>query len=246
MLPSGLTTTTSGASRPMPAAQPGSGAPEMQPASGGGSWRSAPVFGLRTKARDRVAGPRGRVDVAAVGADRDRVRFVEADRRRASGGAFGGDAAIGLLRLGEDAGLAVAGEDRDRVAPRGGDVDVLAVGADRDRPRAHERARARRAPAPRRSRRPWPSGRPGSRACRRAGSASRAWASGASAPRRAPADERKSSQRLPPPAQTPVSPGSRRQPMRLGGRRQPAAQARAQRPPGIRSPTAADPDSQPG
>ena len=87
-----------------------------------------------------VAG--GRVDVAAVGADRDRVRAVEPDRRRAAVGALGRDASGHPLRLDQRAGLRVAPEDRDRVAFRGGDVDVAAVGADRDRARSHERARA--------------------------------------------------------------------------------------------------------
>ena len=91
---------------------------------------------------DGVAGPRGRVDVAAVGADRDRVGAVEPDCRRAATRAFHRDAPRRPRRLAQRAGLRVAPEDRDRVAFRGGDIGVPAVGADRDRARSHERAGA--------------------------------------------------------------------------------------------------------
>ena len=105
-----------------------------------------PAFLVAGEGGDRVAVARGRVDGAAVGTDRDRVGAVEADRPGAAFGAFGGDAAGLAFRLEQLAGLLVAAEDRDRVALGGGDVDVLAVGADDDRPRAHERARAGQGP----------------------------------------------------------------------------------------------------
>ena len=131
-----------------PTAQPGS----RQPGDAAGERRRqlAQRAGLRVagEAGDRVAGARGRVDVAAVGADRDRVRFVEADRVAQPSAPLAAMQPAVSLGLGEDAGL----RSRVKIAiaslPRGGDVDVAAVGADRDRPRAHERARALQRPRP--------------------------------------------------------------------------------------------------
>src|ERR1700710_2538461 len=79
---------------------------------------------------DGLAFEGGGVDVGAVGTDRDRVGPVEADRRRAAAGAFERDAAAFALGLTQGPVARIAAEDRDRVAAGGGDVEVLAVGAE--------------------------------------------------------------------------------------------------------------------
>ena len=90
-------------------------------------------FGIAFEDRDSPGGPlRGDVDGLAVGADRDRRRFVEGVAFPAFARAAGADAAVGGGRLGQVAVAGVAIEDRHRVFFRGGDVDVLAVGADGD------------------------------------------------------------------------------------------------------------------
>ena len=101
---------------------------------------------------DGVAGERGGVDIAAVGADGDRAGTDQAERPCAPARACGGDAAARPPAWVRRAAARVAREDSDRVASRRGDVDVAAVRADRDRLRAEERRRTRAAPAPTRTR----------------------------------------------------------------------------------------------
>src|SRR4051794_5220303 len=96
---------------------------------------------------DGVAPSRGRVDVAAVAADGDRVGADEPEGRCAAAlRARPRDASGRPGWLREGARPLVAVEDRDRAAGGRGDVDVVAVRADRDRTRSHEGAGALHGP----------------------------------------------------------------------------------------------------
>src|SRR5690606_15692447 len=110
-------------------------------ALGAGELRERARPAVACEHRDGVAARRADVDVASVAAHRDAARTEQRLAVRARAAERGlADAAVGALELGQLAGLPVAREDRDRVPELGGDVDVLAVAADRDRAGADEAA----------------------------------------------------------------------------------------------------------
>ena len=132
MRPSGLTATATATVRPRPSGQPKPPARMKQPNLPGelGETARRLVAGHRAQHVDLR---RDRVEVAAVGAERDAPDLVEAAAARAQPAAARlADAAPAVEPLGQHAGGRIAVEDRHGVRDRGRHVDEAPVAADRE------------------------------------------------------------------------------------------------------------------
>ena len=112
-----------GAWRPSRAAACGSARPRRS------SDRSFAPLRFAPEDVDGIAGERGRVEIAAVGAERDRADAAQRLGARAARHRFRREAAGAPGQLRDFAGL-VAVENRDRAGGEGGDVDVGPVRGD--------------------------------------------------------------------------------------------------------------------